>query len=159
MASSNRQIRLATPQDLDDLVGFNLDLARESEGKTLDRETLTAGVRRVLTEPGRGTYFLCVEDAAGDTEKTLGCLMITTEWSDWRNGNFWWIQSVFVRPECRNTGVYRSLHQYVVAAATAAGAVGVRLYVEPENHRAKNTYLALGMAKTYDVMETPPLRA
>jgi ribosomal protein S18 acetylase RimI-like enzyme len=143
------RIRDALIADAPTLVDFNARMAVETEGKALDRAVLTRGVTRLLEDGHRGRYF--VADDAGDV---LGCLMITSEWSDWRDGWFWWIQSVFVKPEARRRGVYRALHEHVVTEAKKAGdVVGVRLYVEPNNTRAQATYAKLGMKKTYDVME------
>lgn len=131
------------------LVEFNARMALETEGKTLDRLVLTRGVQKLLTDRTLGRYFV-VEDA-GDI---VGQLMITSEWSDWRDGHFWWIQSVYVREDARGRGVYSLLHEHVLAQAARAGdVVGVRLYVEPDNTRAQRTYQRLGMTKTYDVME------
>lgn len=149
------KLRDGTPSDAPTLVEFNARMALETEGKVLDRSILTRGVERLLRDPGLGRYFV-VEDA-GDI---VGQLMITTEWSDWRDGHFWWIQSVFVREDARGRGVYARLHEHVVAQARRAGnVVGVRLYVEPHNTRAQRTYQRLGMAKSYDVMEQTLARA
>jgi ribosomal protein S18 acetylase RimI-like enzyme len=143
-------IRDAAPADLQTLVDFNAAMAMETENKQLDRAVLTKGVARLLGDRALGRYFVAVDD----NDSILGQLMITTEWSDWRNGPFFWIQSVYVRPDARRHGVYRALHEHVVKVAKEAGAVGVRLYVEPHNTRAIATYTRLGMKKTYDVMET-----
>ena len=150
MNSTLLSLRPAIKADHAVLVRFNLEMARETEGKVLDPAVLGAGVARVLTDPSRGRYFVC--ERAGTV---VGALMITLEWSDWRNGDFWWIQSVYTEPAARGAGVYRALHEHVVAAARSEGAVGVRLYVEPHNARAIATYTRLGMHKSYDVMETP----
>lgn len=146
------QIRNGTPADAPTLVEFNARMALETEGKSLDRATLTRGVERVLRDRTLGRYFVALDDA----DAVIGCLMITLEWSDWRDGHFWWIQSVFVREDARGRGVYSKLHTHVVDEAKRAGnVVGVRLYVEPHNTRAQRTYEKLGMKKTYDVMEQP----
>lgn len=136
-------VRLATQDDLELLVDFNACLARESEGRELDTERLRRGVAAQLADPARGRYHLAERDGA-----VLGGLAVTREWSDWRHGWFWWIQSVYVRPEARRGGVYRALHTAVRDAALAAGDVcGLRLYVERENHGAQRTYAAVGMAE------------
>jgi ribosomal protein S18 acetylase RimI-like enzyme len=146
------QIRDGRPDDAPTLVELNARMALETEGKALDRATLTRGVERVLRDRALGRYFV-VERAEGDV---VGCLMVTREWSDWRDGHFWWIQSVYVREDARGQGVYSALHRHVVDEARRAGnVVGVRLYVEPHNARAQRTYERLGMKKTYDVMEQP----
>ncbi len=148
------QIRDGIPADAPTLVDFNARMALETEGKALDCATLTRGVERVLRDRTLGRYFV-VEGDHGKGE-LVGCLMITLEWSDWRDGHFWWIQSVYVRDDMRGRGVYSSLHNHVVDEARRAGnVVGVRLYVEPHNARAQRTYEKLGMKKTYDVMEQP----
>jgi ribosomal protein S18 acetylase RimI-like enzyme len=145
-------IRDGRISDAPTLVDFNARMAIETENKTLDRQTLTRGVERLLKDASLGRYFVCCD--GGDA--IIGQLMITTEWSDWRDGHFWWIQSVYVREDARRKGVYRALHEHVVQEARAAGnVVGVRLYVEPHNTRAQGTYARLGMTKTYDVMEQP----
>lgn len=144
------RIRDGHPDDAPTLVEFNARMALETEDKTLDRARLTRGVARLLADPALGRYFVA-EDQDG---ALLGQLMITTEWSDWRDGHFWWIQSVFVREDVRGRGIYTALHQHVVTAARrASNVVGIRLYVEPHNARAQRTYARLGMTKTYDVME------
>lgn len=146
------RIRDGLPADAPVLVEFNARMALETEAKQLDRATLTRGVERVLRDRALGRYFV----VEGDDGALVGCLMITLEWSDWRDGHFWWIQSVYVREDVRGRGVYSSLHNHVVDEARRAGnVVGVRLYVEPHNTRAQRTYEKLGMKKTYDVMEQP----
>jgi GNAT superfamily N-acetyltransferase len=138
------EIREAAPEDLEVLVRFNRAMARETEGKDLPEEVLRAGVRAGLGDPALARYFVAV---AG--ERVVGSLMLTTEWSDWRNGTFWWIQSVFVDPEWRRRGVYRALHEGVRARARAAeGVCGIRLYVERENRSARAVYRAMGMEET-----------
>ena len=139
------QIRLATSADIEVLVGFNAAMARETEEKTLDSAVLRAGVAAVLAEPRRGFYL--VAECAGEI---AGCLMITYEWSDWRNGDWWWLQSVYVRPGHRRHGVFRALYAEIERrAAATADVIGVRLYVEQDNRRAQQTYVALGMQPTY----------
>ena len=147
-------VRAATSTDIDVLVQFNAAMAIETEAKTLDPQVLRAGVAAVLTEPRRGFYLIA--EQAG---KVAGCLMITYEWSDWRNGDWWWLQSVYVRPEHRRSGVFRSLYAQVeVRAAAREDVVGVRLYVERDNHRAQQTYEALGMREEAYRMFAKPLR-
>lgn len=144
-------LRDARPSDHGTLVAFNQRLAEESEGKVLDAAVLGRGVARLFADPACGRYVVAVDP---NNDEIIGQLMITTEWSDWRNGYFYWIQSVYVAPAWRRRGVYRALHQHVVDDARARGdVVGVRLYVEPHNARAQQTYESLGMSKTYNVME------
>ena len=138
-------VRDATPADIDILVQFNAAMARETEALTLDPAILRAGVAAVLAEPRRGFYL--IGEQAG---QIAGCLMITYEWSDWRNGDWWWLQSVYVRPEYRRDGVFRALYAEVERrAAAGTGVAGLRLYVERDNARAQHTYAALGMHETH----------
>ena len=149
-ASQDIRIRRPRPADLEVVTDFNQAMALETEGKTLDSDTLRAGVLSVLEDANLGFYLLA---EAGN--RVVGQLLITTEWSDWRNGYFWWIQSVYVAPDSRRRGVYRSLYQRVLDDAQEAGNVrGIRLYVERENGIAKETYRALGMVHShYDMYE------
>jgi ribosomal protein S18 acetylase RimI-like enzyme len=135
------RIRLATPADAAVLAEFNAAMALETEHKELLPEVIGAGVRSLLANPAGGFYVV-----AEDNASVLAALMITKEWSDWRNGSFWWIQSVYVRPEWRRKGVYRQLYRHIQELAAQDPAVcGFRLYVERENSRAQATYRALGM--------------
>jgi ribosomal protein S18 acetylase RimI-like enzyme len=147
-------LRRAVAADAAVIADYNTRLAQETEGKTLDPATIAAGVAAALADPLRGRYF--VAELAGEV---VGQLMITTEWSDWRNGWIWWIQSVYVREEARRQGVFRALYEHAVAAARAeTDVVGLRLYVEEENTAAQQTYLSLGMERTgYLVLERSPL--
>src|SRR5262245_41630116 len=147
-------IRRATVDDVSVVAEFNRLLAEESEGKILDPAKLIPGVRAGLEDPRKSIYFLA-EEGGG----VLGQLALTFEWSDWRNGWFWWIQSVYVRPEARRRGVFRALFQHVQQAAeNDPEVIGIRLYVERENHAAHGTYQAMGLEwTTYQVMERYPL--
>jgi ribosomal protein S18 acetylase RimI-like enzyme len=137
-------VRDARPADLDLLTAFNAALAEETEGRRLDGARLRAGVAAVLQDPSRGQYRVAELDG-----RVVGTLLLTLEWSDWRNGWFWWIQSVYVLPQARRRGVYSALHADVLARAAAAGdVVGVRLYVEHENTGAQRTYERLGMQRS-----------
>ncbi len=139
------RIRDATSADIDLLVQFNAAMARETEAKTLDPMVVQAGVAAVLAEPRRGFYLIA--EHAGEI---AGCLMITYEWSDWRNGDWWWLQSVYVHPDCRRAGVFRALYAEVERrAGLGTGVAGVRLYVERDNSRAQGTYASLGMSETH----------
>jgi ribosomal protein S18 acetylase RimI-like enzyme len=138
-------IRRAGADDAQVLVDFNRAMALETEGKELLPEVIGAGVRALLANPAAGFYVVAEMDG-----RVVGALMLTKEWSDWRNGAFWWIQSVYVRPEYRRRGVYRSLYQHLQQLATADPAVcGFRLYVERENAAAQAVYRRLGMAETH----------
>jgi GNAT superfamily N-acetyltransferase len=136
-------IRTATAADAETLARFNRQMAEETEGKALDPETTRRGVQAIFDDPSRGFYLV-----AERAETVVASLMITTEWSDWRNGQFWWIQSVYVRPSDRRTGVYTALHRAVRKRAREATEVcGLRLYVERGNTQARETYEALGMTE------------
>ncbi|MGA9342850.1 MAG: GNAT family N-acetyltransferase [Rhodanobacteraceae bacterium] len=138
-------VRAARADDKSFLAACNAAMAWETERKSLDRAVLAAGVAGVLDEPRRGFYL--VAELAGEL---TGCLMITTEWSDWRNGNWWWIQSVYVMPAARRHGVFRALHAETERRAQAAPEViGLRLYVERDNQSAQATYAGLGMQQTH----------
>jgi GNAT superfamily N-acetyltransferase len=147
-------IRTASPRDADLIVDFNRRLAEESEGKRLDESLLRPGVAAILRDPAKGVYYLAEHGG-----QVVGQVMITFEWSDWRNGWFWWIQSVYVRPEQRGQGVFKSLfHHLATAAAQAGNVIGLRLYVEEENQPAQTIYRHLGLTPTtYFVMERYPL--
>lgn len=137
--------RRAAPPDLAAIVESNRALALETEGKALDAATLERGVAALLADEGKGFYLLA--ERAG---QFVGQLMVTYEWSDWRNGTFWWIQSVYVSAAARRTGVYRSLYARVLEMAREVGGVcGVRLYVDTANARAQATYAALGMQRAH----------
>jgi GNAT superfamily N-acetyltransferase len=134
-------IRPATAADEDAIVRYNAALAWESEGKKLDDATLRAGVRAVLADPHKGFYTMA--ERAG---VVVGQICITFEYSDWRNGWYWWIQSVYVEASARRTGVFRAIFDHLKAQALADPTViGLRLYMEDDNHAARATYLGVGM--------------
>jgi GNAT superfamily N-acetyltransferase len=136
------RIRLAVRDDLDHLVEFNRAMALETEARELDRATVTEGVRAVLEEPSRGFYVI-----AQSGTRVVGGLLVTYEWSDWRNGMFLWIQSVYIQPEARGHGIFRQLYDFVRTHGRARGDVcGFRLYVEGDNRHAQRVYAALGMS-------------
>jgi GNAT superfamily N-acetyltransferase len=142
--SNDATIRRATSADIGVLVEFNRAMARETEGTELARDRVAAGVQALLDEPQRGFYLVAERSGA-----IVGALMVTTEWSDWRNGMFWWIQSVYVRDDCRRQGVFRRLYADVQQRAkTDPHVCGFRLYVERNNTVAQQTYVSLGMAET-----------
>jgi GNAT superfamily N-acetyltransferase len=134
-------VRDAVPGDWQRLAAGNIALAHESEGKELAPDVIENGVRAVLHDPAKGRYFIAEVDG-----ETAGQTMVTLEWSDWRHGWFWWIQSVYVWPQFRRRGVFRSLYAHIREQAKQAGDVrGLRLYVERENKTAIATYFSLGM--------------
>lgn len=138
------EVRRAVATDAQTLIGNNCAMALETEGKTLDRDVVSRGVQHLLETPSAGFYVV-----AAQAGRFSASLMITTEWSDWRNGTFWWIQSVYVVPEARRLGAYRTLYAHVQElAASEPGICGFRLYVERDNEIARATYAALGMSET-----------
>ncbi|GAB2197577.1 GNAT family N-acetyltransferase [Sessilibacter sp. MAH4] len=141
-------IRQGQLPDLQTLVDFNQAMALETEGKELDSSILTAGVTELLKNPSRGFYLVATQN-----DVVAGSLMITKEWSDWRNKEFWWIQSVYVAEPFRRQGVYKQLYAAVKEIAETQGNVcGYRLYVEKENTTAQKTYQNLGMHESYYLM-------
>jgi len=149
--SDEIRIRYATLVDVPFLVESNAAMALETERKTLDRGVLRKGVEAVFADARRGFYLIAERNAA-----QVGCLLVTSEWSDWRNGDWWWIQSVYVILGARRSGVFRALHAEVEQRARAtAGVVGLRLYVEQENAPALATYTSLGMTDAgYRLMQS-----
>ena len=148
-------IRPAQEADIETLITYNAALAKETEGKTLCHSTLRAGIRSLLHRPSLGSYIVAEIPDSGN-KQLIGQLMITYEWSDWRNGMIWWIQSVYVDPPHRRQGIYRALHQYVIEKAQREpGICGIRLYVEQNNATAKAAYQTVGLSHAgYLVYET-----
>jgi GNAT superfamily N-acetyltransferase len=142
--------REGTPSDVSVIVDFQLAMARETEELELDRKVLTDGVQAVFDDPSRGRYFLAESDGT-----VIASLMITYEWSDWRNGNVWWIQSVYVRPSFRGQRVYAGLYDHVKQLVQADDSLrGIRLYVDRRNVSAQSVYTRLGMnGEHYQVFE------
>ncbi|MDF2594408.1 MAG: acetyltransferase [Clostridia bacterium] len=135
------KIRKATIDDAEVIAAYNYNLAKETEEKILDMETLTKGVRELLKDESKGVYHVCEIDG-----KVAGQIMYTYEWSDWRNGLFLWVQSVYVDAAYRKQGVFKALYQHIKDMCDGDKHItGIRLYVEKENHTAQNTYQALGM--------------
>ncbi len=150
--TSRIRIRDAAPADLEFLAHGNEAMAIETEHRTLDPQTIRRGVGAVLANPTHGRYFIAENS---DTGTPLGQLMVTYEWSDWRNGQFWWFQSVYVVPEARRRGVFQAMYEHVEALVRATpGVCGLRLYVERDNVRAQRAYERCGMHDAnYRVME------
>ena len=142
--------REATPSDVPVIVDFQVAMARETEELDLDREVLTDGIQALFEDPSRGRYLVAEND-----EDVIASLMITYEWSDWRNGNVWWIQSVYVRPSFRGQRVYAGLYEHVKRLVQADDALrGIRLYVDRRNVPAQQVYTKLGMnGEHYQVFE------
>jgi GNAT superfamily N-acetyltransferase len=146
---NNVQVRMAGIEHLNVLVDFNVAMALETEKRELDPILVRSGVNAVLTGKGIGFYVV-----AEYTGLTVGGLLVTYEWGDWRNAYFWWIQSVYVLPTYRTVGVYRSMQRYVSLEARRGGACGLRLYVDKDNEVAQRVYSRMRMQRThYDMFE------
>ena len=144
------KIRQARTTDAAVIADYNLRMARETERRRLNPARVRRGVAALLKDRAKGIYFVAEENGA-----VVGQLLITYEWSDWRNGTFWWIQSVYVAPEFRQRGVFRALYAHVHRLAKARRDIcGLRLYVDADNTRAQKTYAHLGMARShYEIYE------
>ncbi|MDA0836759.1 MAG: GNAT family N-acetyltransferase [Planctomycetota bacterium] len=144
------KVRLANAEDAEAIVQFNAMMAKETEDRDLDMETLRRGVRSVFARGDRGFYVVAVSE-----DQVIAQLMVTFEWSDWRAAWFWWIQSVYVIPERRREGIYRGLYKFVKRLSVKRGGVcGFRLYVARENDIARSAYLSLGMDNSrYEMYE------
>lgn len=133
-------IRQATPDDATTIISFQQAMAMETEGMALKQELITNGVMAVFNDSAKGRYYVAEENGV-----VVASLMITYEWSDWRNANIWWFQSVYVIPEYRRKGIFRMMYGQVKKEGMECGIAGLRLYVESENIRAQKTYEAMGM--------------
>ena len=141
---ANVTIRKAKPSEAGILAAHNRAMAMETEGKHLDPATVVSGCRAVFEDESKGFYLVAESEG-----RVVGQLMITTEWSDWRNGDFWWIQSVYVPPERRKQGIFRALFEHLVdLARKSPGVCGLRLYTHETNTNAHATYRLLGMKQT-----------
>lgn len=138
-------IRQGETKDIRDIAQFQVDMAAESEGTVLNLETVNKGVTLALDDKAKGTYMLAV--APDGT--VAGSLFLTKEWSDWHAKWYWWIQSVFVRPEFRRQGVYRALYKHIKNLAKENSISCLKLYVDRENVRAQKTYQAQGMHESH----------
>lgn len=148
------EIQPATIADAPTIAAFNIALAAESEQLHLDPPTVAAGVKAVLCDPSKGRYFVARQTGGSEAGTVIGQIMVTFEWSDWRNGLMWWVQSVYVHREHRRQGIFRALFDHVLDAASNEGVKIVRLYVEKDNRPARGTYASLGLSDTgYLVLE------
>ena len=149
------KVRLAKLEDAATIASFSAAMALETEGRRLDLDRLHDGTVALLNSPDRG-FFMVAELEQADYRQLLGQLMITYEWSDWRNGTFWWIQSVYVDPAWRRQSVFRLMHDTVMAIAkTSPNVCGIRLYVDESNGAAQAVYRKVGLApSSYAVFET-----
>lgn len=143
------RIRIAEEKDATAMIEFNQAMAYETEGKRLEPVKISGGVRAVFDGTDRAFYVVAENEEA----MIIGGLMVTKEWSDWRNGWFWWIQSVYILPEARGKKIYSKMYDFVKAKAVEKGGVcGFRLYVEKENNHAQKVYESLGMHATDYIM-------
>ena len=134
-------VREAKKSDACKIVEFQMAMALETESLELEKNVLTLGVNAVLEDPSKARYFIAEEGG-----NSIGMLMITLEWSDWRNGWVWWIQSVYTDPKYRGKGVYKLLYQYIKTHVQRSDNIrGIRLYVDKTNVTAQKVYKALGM--------------
>jgi GNAT superfamily N-acetyltransferase len=138
------QIREAIQTDAPALIDFQQKMAWETERLELNKALVTKGVNALFMDAGKGRYYVAEDDG-----KIIASLLITYEWSDWRNCNVWWFQSVYVVPEFRRKGVFRKMYEFIRALAEEQDIAGLRLYVETRNHAAQKTYLALGMSSEH----------
>ena len=144
----NWKVEKGAVADAATIAGFQIDMALETEGKILDRDLILKGVSAGLSDPGKGTYFL-VRTEQGET---AGSLFLTKEWSDWNNCWYWWIQSVFIRPEYRRQGAFTYLYETVRAYAREEGSTCLRLYVDRGNRSAQKCYRKQGMDECHYLM-------
>jgi len=140
-------IRKALPSDAPFIVDFQLKMAWETEHLSLEHDIVTKGVNAVFHDPLHGNYYVAENNGA-----VVASLLITFEWSDWRNTNVWWFQSVYVLPAFRRKGIFRSMYSFVRNEAMIEGIAGLRLYVESNNTRARKTYESLGMTSEHYTM-------
>ena len=142
-------LRQGKMEDVETIANFNCAMAEETEGLQLDRGVVIEGVQAVMLDAAKGRYYVIEEEG-----QVVSCLLITFEWSDWRNSNYWWIQSVYTHPSYRRRGHFSRLFKHVVTEGRAAGAAAVRLYADSQNQRAQEVYRKLGMTSHYLVFET-----
>jgi GNAT superfamily N-acetyltransferase len=133
-------VRAATRDDAEIIRDFQMTMARETESLELDKERVTNGVNSIFSHRGKGRYYVAETDG-----KIAASLLITYEWSDWRNADIWWFQSVYVLPEFRRRGIFRKMYDFIKETALKEGIAGLRLYVETGNIRAQKTYESMGM--------------
>ena len=143
----NYQITTGTVEDINAIAQFQVDMAAESEGTTLDIARVTPGVAAVMDDPYKGTYIIARADG-----QPIGSLMLTREWSDWTNRWYWWIQSVYVMPEYRKKGVYKAMYATLKDMARENGVSQIRLYADRTNLSAQQVYQRLGMTESHYLM-------
>ncbi|MGD0582846.1 MAG: GNAT family N-acetyltransferase [Bacteroidales bacterium] len=140
-------IRRAIAEDAQKIISFQQAMAMETEGLKLNKEILSRGVKAVFDDPSKGEYFVADIDGS-----VIASLLITYEWSDWRNSKVWWFQSVYVLPDYRRKGIFRKMYLFIKDEAERLGVAGLRLYVEKNNSAAQKTYEAMGMTSEHYAM-------
>ncbi len=143
----NYTVQVGTPQDIQAIAQFQVDMALESEGTVLDIRTVLPGVTAAMNDPQKGTYLVARVDG-----QPISSLMLTREWSDWTNRWYWWIQSVYVKPEYRSKGAYRAMYGKIKEMAHEQGVTQIRLYVDKTNTRAQHVYKKVGMNECHYLM-------
>lgn len=148
------EISRGTINDIEEITGFQIAMALESEGTILDGNKVRSGVKAAMEDVSKGTYIVARTDG-----KPIAILMITREWSDWNNGWYWWIQSVYVMPEYRGQGIFRSMYRKVIEMAKEQSVAQVRLYVDRHNTNAQKVYQKLGMEECHYLMYETSVKA
>lgn len=139
------EITVATAEDITGIVEFQQKMAQETEQLTLDKITVTQGVQAVFSNPAKGTYVV-----AKDRNTLVASMLLTLEWSDWRNASFLWIQSLYVLPNYRQKGIFKKMYNYVKKTVNdSTHYAGIKLYVATENEIAQNVYKNVGMASSH----------
>lgn len=146
------RVRDASLRDLNAIVGFIAEEAREAEGRTQDQAKLEQGIEAALRDDRIARYWLLIDE----TDSACGCASVVREWSDWNAGYYWWIQSMYIAPDCRGKGCLDLLMDRIVSAATEAGCLDLRLYVHSENKAAIRAYEKAGFSQSvYRIMSRP----
>lgn len=148
------EISRGTINDIEEITGFQIAMALESEGTILDGNKVRSGVKAAMEDESKGTYIVARTDG-----KPIASLMITREWSDWNNSWYWWIQSVYVMPEYRGQGIFRSMYRKVIEMAKDQSVAQVRLYVDRHNTNAQKVYQKLGMEECHYLMYETSVKA
>ncbi|HHG84186.1 MAG TPA: GNAT family N-acetyltransferase [Bacteroidetes bacterium] len=144
----NYHLRIALLSDLTALADHNQAMALETENRELSRPVIEAGLKAVLSDPQKGFYLV----ATHEDGRVAGNLMITFEWSDWRNAPMWWFQSVYIRPTDRGVGLFKKMYLHILEMARSKGVKEVRLYVDKTNEHAQRVYESLGMKQSHYFM-------
>ena len=141
------EITIGTTADIETIAQFQINMAMESEGYKLNQEQIVRGVSAVMSDANKGTYFVARVDGIA-----VGSLLLTREWSDWNNCWYWWVQSVYVMPQYREQGIYRTMYSHVKGMAQSENVSQVRLYVDKSNYNAQRVYQKLGMQECHYLM-------